>query len=44
MVVINSMLGAAAGKPGHSSAEEEWLLEAWRRLPDLYFVPETTDK
>jgi hypothetical protein len=40
MVVINSMLGAAAGKPGHRSAEEKRLLEAWRRMPDLYFAPE----
>jgi hypothetical protein len=33
-VAINSMLGAAAGKR---------LLEAWRRMPDLYFGPETSD-
>jgi AcrR family transcriptional regulator len=37
-VVINSMLGAAAGRPGHGSTEEKHLLEAWRRMPDLYFV------
>jgi hypothetical protein len=37
-VVINSMLGAAAGRPGHGSAEEKHLLEAWRRMPDRYFV------
>ena len=43
MVVINSMLGAAASKPGHGSAEEKRLLEAWRRMPDLYFAPETID-
>jgi AcrR family transcriptional regulator len=43
MVVINSMLGAAAGKPGHGSAEEKHLLEAWRRMPDLYFTPETIE-
>ena len=42
-VVINSVLGAAAGKPGHGSAEEKRLLEAWRRMPDLYFAPETND-
>jgi hypothetical protein len=42
MVVINSMLGASASKPG--SAEEKRLLQAWRRMPDLYFVPETSDK
>jgi hypothetical protein len=42
-VVINSMLGAAASKPGHGSAEEKRLLEAWRRMPDLYFAPETSD-
>ena len=40
MVVINSMLGAAASKPGHGSAEEKRLLEAWRRIPDLYFAPD----
>ena len=44
MVVINSMLGAAASKPGHGSTEEKRLLEAWRRMPDLYFAPETSDK
>jgi hypothetical protein len=43
MVVINSMLGAAAGKPGHGSAEEKRLLDAWRRMPDLYFAPEPVD-
>ena len=43
VVVINSMLGAAASKPRHGSAEEKRLLEAWRRIPDLYFGPETTD-
>jgi hypothetical protein len=43
MVVINSMLGAAASKPGHGSAEEKRLLEAWRRMPDLYFAPGTSD-
>jgi AcrR family transcriptional regulator len=43
MVVINSMLGAAARKPGHGSAEEKRLLEAWRRIPDLYFARETID-
>jgi AcrR family transcriptional regulator len=37
-VVINSMLGAAAGKPGLSSTEEKRLLDAWRRMPDLYFA------
>jgi len=37
------MLGAAASKPGHGSAEERHLLEAWRRMPDLYFAPETID-
>lgn len=37
-VVINSMLGAAASEPGHGSTEEKRLLEAWRRLPDLYFA------
>jgi AcrR family transcriptional regulator len=36
-------LGAASGKPGHGSAEEKRLLEAWRRMPDLYFAPETND-
>jgi hypothetical protein len=40
MVVINSMLGASASKPGHGSAEEKRLLESWRQMPDLYFVPE----
>jgi AcrR family transcriptional regulator len=39
-VVINSMLGAAASRPVHASAEEKRLLEAWRRMPDLYFAPE----
>jgi AcrR family transcriptional regulator len=39
MVVINSMLGAAASKPAHGSAEEKRLLESWRQMPDLYFVP-----
>jgi AcrR family transcriptional regulator len=43
VVVINSMLGAAAGKPFHSRAEEKRMLEAWRRIPDLYFGPETSD-
>ena len=43
VVVINSMLGAAASKPFHSRAEEKRLLEAWRRMPDLYFGPETSD-
>ena len=43
LVVINSMLGAAAGKPGHGSAEEKRLLEVWRRMPDLYFASETSD-
>jgi AcrR family transcriptional regulator len=38
MVVINSMLGAAASKPGHGSAEEKRLLQAWREMPDLYFA------
>jgi AcrR family transcriptional regulator len=37
-VVVNSMLGASAGKPGHGSAEEKRLLQAWRQMPDLYFV------
>jgi hypothetical protein len=32
------MLGAAAGKPGLSSIEEKRLLDAWRRMPDLYFT------
>ena len=41
--MINSMLGAAAIKPGHGSTEEKRLLDAWRRIPDLYFGPETTD-
>ena len=44
MVVINSMLGAAAGKPGHGSTDEKRLLEAWRRMPDLYFASETIDE
>jgi hypothetical protein len=43
IVVINSMLGAAASKPFHSSAEEKRLLETWRRMPDLYFGPEISD-
>jgi AcrR family transcriptional regulator len=43
MVVINSMLGAAASKPGRGSTEEKRLLEAWRRMPDLYFASETSD-
>jgi len=43
-VVINSMLGASASKPGHGSTEEKRLLQAWRRLPDLYFALETIDK
>jgi AcrR family transcriptional regulator len=43
IVVINSMLGAAASKPFHSSAEEKLLLETWRRMPDLYFGPEISD-
>ena len=38
MVVVNSMLGAAASKPLHGSTEEKRLLDAWRRMPDLYFV------
>jgi AcrR family transcriptional regulator len=38
MVVVNSMLGAAASKPGHGSAEEKRLLQAWRQMPDLYFT------
>jgi hypothetical protein len=38
LVVVNSMLGAAASKPGHRSAEGKRLLETWRELPDLYFV------
>jgi AcrR family transcriptional regulator len=42
-VVINSMLGAAASKPGHGSTEEKRLLDAWRRMPDLYFASETTE-
>ena len=37
-VLINSMLGAAAGKPGHGGTEEKRLLDAWRRMPDLYFT------
>jgi AcrR family transcriptional regulator len=36
-VVINSMLGAAASRPGHGSTEEKRLLEDWRQLPGLYF-------
>ena len=44
LVVINSMLGAAAGKPGHGSTDEKRLLEAWRRMPDLYFASETIDE
>jgi hypothetical protein len=44
MVVINSMLGAAASKPGHGSTEEKRLLEAWRRIPDLYFPSDPSDK
>jgi AcrR family transcriptional regulator len=43
MVVVNSMLGAAASRPSHGSAEEKRLLEAWRRMPDLYFAPQTSD-
>jgi AcrR family transcriptional regulator len=43
MVVINSMLGAATSRPGRGSTEEKRLLDAWRRMPDLYFVPETSD-
>lgn len=37
-VVINSMLGAAASRPVHSSTEEKRLLHAWRAMPDLYFT------
>jgi AcrR family transcriptional regulator len=43
VVVINSMLGAAASAPGHGTTEEKRLLEVWRRMPDLYFAPETSD-
>jgi AcrR family transcriptional regulator len=39
MVVVSSMLGAAASKPGHGSAEEKRTLKAWREMPDLYFTP-----
>jgi hypothetical protein len=42
-VVINSMLGAAASRPGHGTTEEKRLLEVWRRMPDLYFAPEPRD-
>ncbi|MDT5389548.1 MAG: hypothetical protein QOE04_3189, partial [Mycobacterium sp.] len=38
MVVVDSMLGAAAGRPGRGSAEEKRLLQAWRQMPDLYFT------
>jgi AcrR family transcriptional regulator len=43
MVVINSMLGAAASRPGRGSTEEKRLLEVWRRMPDLYFAQEPSD-
>jgi len=43
MVLIDSMLGAAASRPVHGSTEEKRLLNAWRRLPDLYFTPQTCE-
>jgi AcrR family transcriptional regulator len=38
LVLMNSMLGAAAGTTVAGSVDEKRLLEAWRRLPDVYLV------
>jgi AcrR family transcriptional regulator len=38
VLVVTSMLGAAAQTVGAGSAEEKRLLATWRRLPDAFFV------
>ncbi|HEY1971651.1 MAG TPA: helix-turn-helix domain-containing protein [Pseudonocardia sp.] len=43
LVVINSMLGAAAGTTAPGTNDESRMLNAWRQLPDAYFGRETTD-
>ena len=40
LVVINSMFGAGAGTTLPGRSEEKRLLDAWRRLPDVYLAPE----
>ena len=35
--------GSRGQQTGTGSAEEKRLIEAWRRIPDLYFAPETSD-
>jgi AcrR family transcriptional regulator len=40
VVLVTSMLGAAAQTVVAGSAEEERLLRTWRRLPDIYLLPE----
>jgi len=44
LVVINSMLGAAAGTSVPGSADEKRMLDAWRQLPDLYFGRSAPDE
>jgi len=41
VVLVTSMLGAAAQSIAAGSAEEKRLLASWRRLPDIYLTAES---